>query len=321
MHLSLLATGGTISTSAESDGALPRLGAAALAETHGDSLGMEVRSRDVLRVSSRAITPAHMWELAQAVREEIAGGAAGVVITHGTDTLEETAYALAMLVDTTVPVVLTGAMRVPGSPGADGPANVAAAFATAASPEFAGFGPVVVFQDEIHAARWVTKAHSSRVAAFASPAAGPIGYVVEGHAVSVAGPGRSELLSRSAAPAARVELLWAVAGADGMIVEAIGDHVDGLVIAGTGGGHVAPSLAEALVSLAGRGRPIVLSSRCFNPRVLTSTYGGDGSETRLLAAGLRSAGDLAPLKSRLRLVFGLSAGLPFHDLFPAGPAA
>jgi L-asparaginase len=320
-RISLLAMGGTISTHATAAGALPRLGAAHLADAAGEQRGdVEVRARDVLLVSSRAVTPQHMWDLAAAVREEIEQGAAGIVITHGTDTLEETVYALALLLDTPVPVVVTGAMRVPGSAGEDGPANLAAAIAVAMTPRFAAYGPVVVFQDEIHLARWVTKTHSTRVAAFGSPSAGPVGHVVEGRAVPLLGPLGSERLSRIAPPDRRVELVWAVSGADGLIVEAIAERIDGLVVAGTGGGHAAPLLADAVLRVAAAGRPVVLASRCAGGQVLARTYGGPGGEIHLLSSGLVSAGNLPPLKARLRLLFGLSAGLTAAELFPEGPS-
>ena len=320
MRISLLAMGGTISTNAGPQGALPVLGAGQLAEgLTGDSGSIQITSRDVLRVSSRAVTLQNMWDLATAVREEIDDGAEGVVVTHGTDTLEETVYALALLVNTPVPVVVTGAMRVSGSPGADGPANLASAIAVASNPAFAAFGPVAVFQDEVHLARWVTKTHSARVAAFTSPAAGPIGHVVEERAVPLVGPPAvNERLPRIAAPGKRVELIWGVAGADGLIVDAIADRIDGLVVAGTGGGHVAPPLAESLVAAAGAGLPVVLASRCADPQVLAHTYGGVGSEVHLLSNGLHSAGTLSAVKARLRLAFGLAAGIPATELFPRG---
>ena len=318
--ISLLAMGGTISTNAAPAGALPMLGARELAGGVQDlTNGVEVRSRDILKISGRGVSLQNMWDLAVAVREEVDNGANGVVVTHGTDTLEETAYALSLLVDRDVPIVITGAMRVPGTLGADGPANLSAAITVAQDQRFAPYGPVVVFQDEIHSARWVTKEHSTRVAAFSSPGIGPVGYVVEDRVVAVHGPlSATDRLSHTAAPDKRVELLWAVAGADGMIVDAIADRIDGLVVAGTGGGHVAPPLAESLVRLAASGLPVVLASRCPDPQTLTHTYGGPGSEVQLIADGLHGAGSLSALKARLRLSFGISAGIPVSELFPEG---
>ena len=315
--ISLLGTGGTISTGRTPEGAAPQHSVGELAQwARGHDCNVCVRSRDVLRTSSRAMTPQLMHQVAEAVKQEIDEGADGVVITHGTDTLEETAYALALLIDTSVPVVLTGAMRPPYHAGSDGPANLAAAITAATDHALAAYGPVVVHQDEVHLARWVTKLHSTRVAAFASPQAGPVAAIVEGCVVLLHGPATfSERLPVTAVPDQRVELLWAVAGADGLVVDAIGRLVDGLVVAGTGGGHVAPLLAESLVQLVATGRPVVLASRCASPQVLAHTYAGRGSETQLLGDGLISAGSLSPLKARLRLIFALSAGMAAQNAF------
>lgn len=316
-QISLLATGGTISTSPGHAGAVPALGSEDLLAGLGHLPGVTVRPRDVSKVSSRAFSPLDMWDLAEAVRSEIRDGADGVVVTHGTDTIEETAYALALLVDSSVPVVLTGAMRQPRAAGSDGPANLLAAVVVAADKSLAAYGPVVVMHDEIHAARLATKLHSTRVGAFHSPAAGPIGVVVEGRVELFVGPAESSRLPVTAAPSVRVELIWAAAGADGFVVDAIADSVDGLVVAGTGGGHLPPAMAEAVVRLAQR-RPVVLASRCAGDgQILRQMYGGVGSETHLLSEGVVATGGLAPLKARLRLLFGLSAGQAVERLFPA----
>lgn len=320
--VSLLTTGGTIATGPGPDGASPQRGADELADlvrtaTAGGPLSaVELRSREVVRLPSHAMTPQTMYLLAQHVQQEIDGGADGVVITHGTDTMEETAYALAMLVDTPVPVVVTGAMRPPHHPGPDGAANLVAAVVAASEPTLAAYGPVVAHQDELHLARWVTKMYSARVAAFGSPATGPVAAVSEDRVVTLQGPPAvSDRLPVSGPPAHRVELLWASAGADGLLLTAIADQVDGLVMAGAGGGHLPAAMAEAAALLAESGLPVVLSSRCVVPQVLTNTYSGLGSEVQLQAAGLISAGALQPLKARLRLIAALTAGLDPHDVF------
>jgi L-asparaginase len=268
-----------------------------------------------------AIGPSHVWELAQAIQDEVRDGASGVVVTHGTDTLEETAYGLSLLLEREVPVVLTGAMRGIDVPGSDGPANLAAALGTAADPRLAAFGPVVVFQDEVHSALWVSKVHTSRVAPFASPSAGPVGHIAEGrvHLVS-APPAACTPLRLFSPPSARVELLWAVSGGDGLLVDLLARAADGIVVAGTGGGHVSPGLADSLLAYVASGRPAVLASRCGNGPILRDTYGGPGSERRLLTGGVVAAGQLSPVKARLRLLYGISAGLTATQLFPAPDA-
>lgn len=314
--VSLLAMGGTISAQPAAGGPVPSLTAEQL--TGGIGLPVQVRSRDVRTMPSRALAPGDVWELAQAVRAEIAAGTDGVVITHGTDTMEETAYALALLVDTGVPVVLTGAMRAAHLPGADGAANLAAAVTAAVHPGLAAYGPVIVFQDEIHVARLVTKMHSTRVAAFGSPAAGPVGYVAEDRAELLLGPPPgTDRLPAAAAPCKRVDLVWAAMGAGHEITGAAPADADGLVVAANGGGHLSPRFAESVTSIAGSGRPVVLASRCPDGPQLRHSYGGSGSEQHLFGAGLIPAGILSPVKARLRLLFGLSAGLEAAQIFPS----
>jgi L-asparaginase len=201
--------------------------------------------------------------------------------------------------------------------GADGPANLLAALRVAATPEAAALGPVVVMHDEIHAARWVTKAHTSRVAAFASPGFGPVGTVIEGrvrlHVASI----QPEFLGAPEELVHRVELVWVSAGADGALVDAAATVGDGLVVAGTGGGHVPPAMAQSLQNAVEGGLPVVLASRCVGGPVLAETYGGGGSESHLRSIGLIPAGTLAPLKARLRLMVALALGKSPAEAFSA----
>lgn len=319
--ISLIATGGTISVEPPSVRSQDHAGVEALAppEQHRPEW-IDVVPRDALGLSSRQLTTDDLWALATTVADEIAAGRDGVVVTHGTDTLEETAYALALLVDTPVPVVLTGAMRSPHLSGPDGPANVRAALAAAADPRLARYGPTVVFQDEVHVARLVTKMHSTRVAAFGSPSAGPVGFVAEDRLELLLGPTPdSELLPSSRPPAARVGLIQAATGIDGSVADALSTAegpVDGIVVAALGAGHVSPSLGASLARLAQAGTPVVVTSRCPDGAVLSETYGGAGSEMDLRRSGLHFAGTLSAPKARLRLLFGLSAGIPVDELFP-----
>jgi L-asparaginase len=280
--------------------------------------GIEVHPKDVLRRSSREMTLDDLWVLAEAVRADIAAGRDGVVVTHGTDTLEETAYALSLLVETRVPVVVTGAIRAPHLAGPDGPANIRAALVAATHPTLASYGPVVVFADEVHVARLVTKLHSTRVAAFASPAAGPVGSVIEDRLELLLGPPPSkDRLIRCAPPTRRVAIFTVATGVDGSTLEAASAELDGLVVAALGGGHVSPALGAVLLRVAATGRPVVVASRCPDGALLAGTYGGAGSEIELRRAGLLFASALAPTKARLRLAFGLSAGIPAEQLFPS----
>jgi L-asparaginase len=314
----LVALGGTISAVPDERGrsAPTRSAAEILASVPGAEDLAQVRVADAKQVSSRAITPADMCLLAHEIRAGIEEGCDGVVITHGTDTMEETAYALALMVDADVPIVLTGAMRLAHEPGADGPANLMSALRVAATPEASALDPVVVMHDEIHAARWVTKLHTSRVAAFSSPGFGPVGQIVEGRLrLHTVGPGRDHLGLPDQLEQ-RVELVWVSAGADSLLIEAAAAAADGLVVAGMGGGHVPPAMAESLREVVERGLPTVLASRCVGGPVLEETYGGVGSETYLIEAGMQPVGLLSPLKARVRLLTALALGMDASEAFP-----
>jgi L-asparaginase len=114
----------------------------------------------------------------------------------------------------------------------------------------------------------------------------------------------------------RVEIIWVAAGADGLLVDAAATAAQGLIVAGTGGGHVPPPMTRSLQSAVERGLPVVLASRCIDGHVLESTYGGVGSETHLLSIGLHPAGALAPIKARLRLLTALALGKGAAEAFP-----
>ena len=222
----------------------------------------------------------------------------GVVITHGTDTLEETAYFLARVIDATKPVVLTAAMRPASSSEADGPRNLADAMVVAAH---AGPGVVVAFAGEIHSARAVRKVHPSRLDAFSSAGIGCLAQVVDG----IVRPLRAwpaEALSIGLAalpedPAAWpwVEIVTAVAGADGRAVDLlVQGGVAGIVVAATGNGTLHQRLEQALLGARARGVAVLRSTRCLDGLIVTG-------ERDVLAA----AGDLTPVKARVELILTL----------------
>lgn len=316
-----IGSGGTISAVADARRrAGGGLGAAEIAAAAGEPLpGIELASVDVRRIPGRAMAPADMQEIARTVAAEAARGADGVVVTHGTDTVEETAYALALMLDLPIPVVLTAAMRLPGDVGHDGGANVRGALVAARDPRVAALGPVVAIQDELHLARWVTKAHTSRVAAFASPETGPVGALVEDRLeLSAAhGPGDHLGLPEGDLGATRVELVWIAAGMDGLLLDAAAERADGIVLAGSGGGHVPPPVADAIGRAVARGVPVVIASRCAAGPTLERTYGGPGGELHLRELGAVFAGRIPALKARLRLQVALALGRRAQEVFPA----
>jgi len=330
--------GGTIaSRPLESGGVGPRIGA----EEFALGLGTRpVEAVDLSRLPSSELSLGDMVGLAAAVRAGAGAGLIGLVVTHGTDTMEETAFALDLLVESEAPVAVTGALRHPGLPGADGPANVAAAAAVAGSAAARHLGSVVVMNDEVHAARWVRKAHTSRPSAFTSAPLGPLGWVSEGEVHIALRPVpflRPEWLGalvpegdwaalRRDPPVRPADLLArrdTVEPTVGIVVASVGDrgdwlrdaarYWDGLVVEGLGGGHVPPAWVGPVAELVER-MPVVLSSRTGAGQVLSATYGFPGSERDLLARGVCSAGALSGPKARLALEVALWAGRPRREI-------
>lgn len=331
MTISVLTMGGTIATAITATGALPSDDHAGALDSLLQRSEADARVIPFRNTSSRRVGEADIVDLAVAVRAEIADGATGIVVTHGTDTLEESAYGLELLLGTHpgVPIALTGAMRGPGRAGADGEANVLAAVSVAADERLAAYGPVVVFADQLHLARHVTKVSSTRVDAFGSPGFGPVGTIVEEivllrHGAPAADHGlpvpRGDLDESRWVPGwwerrgGIVEIVYAFAGATGALLGLAGDRLDGLVVAGTGGGHCSPGLASAVKALV-PAMPVVLTSRCTEGEVLTATYGGEGSERDLFEAGLVHGGGLHPAKARLRLALALASDLDAEVAF------
>lgn len=266
-------------------------------------------------VSFRQIPGAHLsyddlLALANAIQQAVDEGASGVVVTQGTDTIEETAFVLDRLLDCQAPVIVTGAMRNPTVPGADGPANLLAAVQTACSDDARGLGCTVVFSDEIHAARFVRKAHTSSTGAFVSPLSGPIGWVCEGRVRIINQVRRVGEPLKAAATygETNVALLSVCLGDDGRLVDAAaGAGFAGMVVEATGGGHVAPAVAQALENAATQ-MPVVLASRTGNGEVLGKTYGFTGSEIDLQKRGLVRAGWLDGKKAKILLTLLLRSG-------------
>ena len=310
-RVAVFTLGGTIAMRARpGQGAAPALSASdLLAAVPGlDEAGAELSVRDVANKPGASLSFGDLFGLADAISAALGGGVAGAVVIQGTDTIEETAYLLDLLVAADAPVVVTGAMRNPSLAGPDGPANIAAAIRVAASSCVRGLGCVVVMNDQIHAARWVTKAHTASPAAFTSPGFGPLGHIAEGQVhVPVRLRDRSPHFSPVPRRTVRVGLVTIALGDDGVLIDALAGPVDGLVVAAFGAGHVPAGTVTSLAELAAR-KPVVLTSRTGAGPVHHHTYGFAGSETDLLARGLISAGYLAPLKARLLLHLLLATG-------------
>ena len=270
-------------------------------------------------MSFRLIPGAHLSfddidALADLIRTRAAEGVTGVVITQGTDTIEETAFALDCLLDLDIPVVVTGAMRNPSLPGADGPANLLAAVTVATTKAARGLGVLVVMNDTIHSAQFVVKRHTTACDAFVSASTGPLGYLSEGDVQIGVRPVRRASICGPVSKRATVALFTLSLDDRGdLITAALGAGFDGFVIAGVGGGHASAEVAEVL-SQAATSIPVILSSRAGAGHVLCRTYGFAGGEVDLIGKGLIPSGALGPVQARVALILMLRRGKSQEDI-------
>ncbi|MGN6871694.1 MAG: asparaginase [Solirubrobacteraceae bacterium] len=315
-----LATGGTIATVQDvpTSSGDPTLSVETLARSvAGIDEVANLRTAQLMQRPSPSIGFGDLLRLRDEIALRVADGSAGVVITQGTDTIEETAFALDLLCAGSAPIVVTGAMRSPSLPGADGPANLLAAVQVAASAGARGLGVLVVFNDEIHAARFVSKTHTSKPSAFLSRLTGPIGWLSEGQPLIVTRPvGRFGLDVPVDAGVPPVALVRVALDDDGRMLPALATQgFRGVVIEGFGGGHVTPQMVPRIERLAAD-MPVVLASRTGSGELLRNTYRYRGSETELLEVGAIPAGMLDGLKARILLSLCLAAD-PAGENVPA----
>jgi L-asparaginase len=313
-RVAVVFTGGTISMRHDpvAGGPVPVLrGADILARTGGLETIADVEAVEWGLVPASHLTLDRVLELAAVVNSQLErSGVDGAVLVQGTDTIEETGFALDLVHRSEKPLVVTGAMRNAGEDSYDGPSNLRGAVRCAAEPALRGQGVLVVMAGEIHAADAVIKAHPDAIAAFRSPDLGPLGFVSDAGVAVLRVRGRRRALPRVPERAAEpVVLVTAVSGGDGELVRlAARAGARGFVVAATGAGNTAPDLLDACREAMRDGLPVVLATRCpaGAPRPL---YGFAGGGRSWAAAGAIFSGHLHPLKARVAVALGLGAGL------------
>ncbi|MEC6748655.1 asparaginase [Marinilactibacillus sp. XAAS-LB27] len=303
-HILILHTGGTISMSTDQSTGVVKPSSEHPLNEYKYVFDQEVRltEEDILQLPSPHMTPADMLIVKNRILEAIrTNDNDGVVITHGTDTLEETAYFLDLTVPFSIPIVMTGAMRPTNEIGSDGVRNLQNAVWTAMSDDAADKGVLVVMNEEIHAARYVTKTHTTNVATFRTPTFGPIGIVSKKEVMFF-----QKLIKKECFPINSVNkvvpLLKAYAGMDGFLIESLVESsIDGLVIEALGAGNMPPATLKGLHALIEKGVPIVLTSRAFNG-IAQDIYDYEGGGKQLKNAGVIFAPGLSGPKARLKLL-------------------
>jgi len=305
----VIGAGGTLAMTRQGDGLAPARSACELVEAiRARVAGVELVAVDAFSLPSANLGFGDVAHLARLAEEAAAGGAAGVVVTQGTDTIEETAFALELICKADIPIVVTGGMRGAAEPGADGPANLIGAIIAANSAP-AGIGVLVVMNDEVHAARYVSKIHTTALDAFCSGDAVILGRIEEGvlRLAPVALPKLATGLDRDAAQWSQIALLRLGMDDDGALISAVAaGRFGGCVLEAMGAGHVPAALVAPLEVLAAR-MPVVLASRTGRGRLCRTTYAYPGSEIDLLARNLIWGGGLTGLKARVLLTVCLAS--------------
>lgn len=264
----------------------------------------------ITRAPSPSITFHELLQALQWANERIEDGARGVVLTHGTDTLEESAFFLDLLWNHPEPLILTGAMRSADLLGADGEPNLYDAVVCAASDKARHYGVLACLNQTLHRAASVTKSDSHALEAFTSPGAGPVGYVREGEVEMLwPAPPRGPRFEPPSTYSHIIPIVEASLGEEGTFFEAFDlSRLDALVVAGSGVGHVSAPLADRLERLVAQGLPVVVASRTERSGTARALYGYLGSESDLLSRGVILAGQLSARKARLALMVMLAAG-------------
>ncbi len=258
-------------------------------------------------VSSTFLTPKELLEWGRAVDAELAGPAVGAVVVMGTEAMEEAAYLFDLTLKTVKPVAFTGAMSAGAATPADGPRNVVAACRVVLEPALEGYGVLVVMGDEAHAAREAVKTHTTSLATFRSPRAGPVAIVTpDDRVVPIARPTRRDRLPADGIED-RVAYVKCGLGTDGSAVEAaVARGTRGLVIEGFPGGGLPPAVAEAAASAVVAGVVVVVVPRAAAGE-LTEIYAGVGEGRWLREHGLLFAHGLTGPKARIKLMLALGA--------------
>ncbi|HEH2486653.1 TPA: asparaginase [Staphylococcus aureus] len=309
-HLLVIHTGGTISMSQDQSNKVVTNDINPIS-MHQDVINQyaQIDELNPFNVPSPHMTIQHVKQLKDIILEAVTNKYYdGFVITHGTDTLEETAFLLDLILGIEQPVVITGAMRSSNEIGSDGLYNYISAIRVASDEKARHKGVMVVFNDEIHTARNVTKTHTSNTNTFQSPNHGPLGVLTKDRVQFHHMPYRQQALE-NVNDKLNVPLVKAYMGMPGDIFSFYSrEGFDGMVIEALGQGNIPPSALEGIQQLVSLNIPIVLVSRSFNG-IVSPTYAYDGGGYQLAQQGFIFSNGLNGPKARLKLLVALSNNL------------
>jgi L-asparaginase len=300
----VVSTGGTIASRFD-----PLQGKVVAARSGEDLLEMVPRAKDIAdievenfcNIGSYQLLPDIAFGLVRRIDEILdRPDVMGVVVTHGTDTMEETCYLTDLLVDSEKPVVFTGAQRSSDDPDSDGPRNLLNAIRAAASPSARGLGAMICFNDELHAARDVTKVHTTRVQTFQSYDLGMLGEI-DGNQVIIYRKPTLRRMFQIPKLEERVDLILLVLGIDARYIDtSIQSRAAGIVLEAFGRGNANTAIVDGVRRAVNNGIPVLVTSRCPAGRV-APIYGGGGGKD-LEEVGAIFAGDLSGVKARILLM-------------------
>ncbi|MFA9487600.1 MULTISPECIES: asparaginase [unclassified Mannheimia] len=317
--LLIIHTGGTISMKEGEDGKVsPSAENPLLSALERLNHPAKLVQESLFNIPSPHINIEH-WEqlktrIEQAVNEE---NVDGIVITHGTDTLEETSYFLDLALNVNVPIAITGAMRSSNELGSDGLINLQSAILVALNEESRDKGVLVVMNDEIHNAKFVTKTHTTNVATFQTPTFGPCGLVTKESVIFFQKLTAYERFPINQLTKTNVQLLKAYAGMDSFLLEKLAEsRCDGVVIEALGAGNLPPSCLDGVAALVKANIPVVIVSRAFNG-ITQYVYDYVGGGKQLKQQGIIFTKGLSGQKARIKLMVLLNQQLdkPLSDYF------
>ena len=315
--IAILFTGGTISMKNDptAGGATPSLTAAEIVQaTRGIDSTTNVETEEWGHFPGPHMTVERMWALRNRILEHLQRDEVhGVVITHGTDTLEETAYLVARSIETTKPIVFTGAMRTQSDLGWDGPANLFEAVRVAANPQAGEYGVMVVMGGQIFAALDVTKFNTQLLDAFESPGLGPLGYLDEGDVIFRRELPRIPKVLTPTDLVQPIDVFFVAAGSDSRLLDCARPDLRGAIIAAMGRGNVPPDMVPGIERFLNENKPIVITSRTGGGRV-GHTYAYPGGGRTLENLGAVFAGSRTPQQARIDLMLALGCGMDRAEL-------